>query len=155
MNLCPCGSNKLYAACCGLHLAGAPAPTAEKLMRSRYTAYATGDLDYIERTCAGPAAKAFNKSEAILSNAGTEWLGLEIMGTVSGLETDETGIVSFTFKCRQNGQQVSQSEVSSFRKIGGVWLYWDRQESLTGNVGRNDPCPCGSGKKFKKCCGAQ
>ncbi len=154
MNLCPCGSNKLFAACCGPYLAGAPTPTAETLMRSRYTAYASGDLDYIERTCAGPAAKTFSKSEVILSNAGTEWLGLEITGTIAGLETDETGVVSFTFKCRQNGQQVSQSEISSFRKIGGVWLYWDRHEKLPGRSGRNDPCPCGSGKKFKKCCGA-
>ncbi|MCD2177559.1 YchJ family protein [Rhizobium sp. C1] len=152
---CPCGSGKLILACCGPILAGKPAPTAEVLMRSRYTAYATGKLDYIEETCAGPAAKAFDRLEAERSGLGTEWLGLTITGREAGLEGDETGKVSFTFRVRQNGQEVSASEVSLFRKIDRRWFYWDREDKVkAGRLGRNDPCPCGSGKKFKACHGA-
>lgn len=151
---CPCGSGKLILACCGPFLADKPAPTAEALMRSRYTAYATGRLDYIEATCAGPAAKAFNRREAERSGLGTEWLGLTITGREAGLEGDETGKVSFTFRVRQNGEDASASEVSLFRKIDGRWFYWDREDKAkAGRVGRNDPCPCGSGKKFKACHG--
>lgn len=152
---CPCGSGKLILACCGPILAGKPAPTAEALMRSRYTAYATGKFAYIEETCAGPAAKAFNRREAERSGLGTEWLGLTITGREAGLERDETSKVSFTFRVRQNGEEVSVSEVSLFRKIDGRWFYWDREDKgKPGRVGRNDPCPCGSGKKFKACHGA-
>lgn len=125
-------------------------------MRSRYTAYATGRLDYIEKTCAGPARLAFNRIEAEMSSRGTEWLGLEITGREAGLEDDDTGMVRFTFKVRQQGHIASQSETSMFRKIEGLWFYWDREDSgkaRTTAIGRNDPCPCGSGKKYKKCCG--
>lgn len=155
MMMCPCGSSRLLAACCGPSLNGAPAPTAEALMRSRYTAYATGRLDYIQATAAGPAAKAFDRREAELSGLGTEWLGLAITGREAGLEGDQAGKVSFTFRVRQNGREASASEVSLFRKIGERWFYWDREDKAkTGRIGRNDPCPCGSGKKFKACCGA-
>ena len=124
-------------------------------MRSRYTAYATGRLNYIEETCAGPAAKTFNRQEAERSGAGTEWLGLTITGREAGMDGDETGKVSFTFRVRQNGQEASASEVSTFRKIDGRWFYWDREDKgKSARVGRNDPCPCGSGKKFKACHGA-
>lgn len=160
MKVCPCGSAKLFAACCGPYLDGAPAPTAEALMRSRYTAYTLGDMNYIERTCGGPAAYGFVKSDAAISAANTEWLGLTITSRIAGLENDEVGTVGFTFKGRQNGQPFAESEISAFRKVDGRWLYWDRQDkpkasgSGSKSVGRNDPCPCGSGKKFKKCCGA-
>lgn len=150
---CPCGSGKLLPACCGPYLAGARTPTAEALMRSRYTAYATGRLDYIEATAAGPAAKAFDRREAERSGLGTEWLGLTITGRDAGWEGDDTGKVSFTFRVRQHGREASASEVSLFRKIDGSWFYWDREDAARA-IGRNDPCPCGSGKKYKKCCGA-
>jgi len=152
---CPCGSGKLILACCGPILAGKPAPTAEALMRSRYTAYATGKLDYIEATAAGPAAKAFDLREAERSELGTEWLELTITGREAGLESDETGKVGFTFRVRQNGKEASASELSLFRKIDGRWFYWDREDKAKAvRVGRNDPCPCGSGKKYKACHGA-
>ncbi len=158
---CPCGSSTDYSACCGRYHADEPAPTAEKLMRSRYAAYATGKLDYIEANCAGPAAVAFARAEAGVLQLGTEWLGLEIVATRKGREGDSDGTVSFIARYRQQGTEAALTETSLFRKIEGRWFYWDRDPvagaSLhsTGSdrVGRNDPCPCGSGKKFKKCCG--
>jgi SEC-C motif-containing protein len=95
-------------------------------MRSRYSAYTMENFDYIEQTCAGPAAKAFNRLEAQMSAMGTQWLGLTITDTKAGGEQDKRGTVSFTFRCMQNGQLVTASELSAFRKVDGRWVYWDR-----------------------------
>ena len=159
MNLCPCGSDIDIAICCGRYHAGETAPTAEALMRSRYAAYATGNLDYIAATCAGPAAHAFNRKEAEIAQMGTNWLGLEITGTRKGREADIEGKVSFIARYRHDGKEGAQSETSQFRRVNGAWFYWDRDAlnnapPRAANIGRNDPCPCGSGKKHKKCCGA-
>jgi len=155
---CPCGSTLDLDACCGRFHAGEPAPTAEALMRSRYAAYALGRLDYIAATCAGPAAAAFDLKEAEQSQLGTRWLGLEILGTRKGREGDEDGTVSFIARYSHNGAGGELRETSRFRRIDGRWVYWDRVREASAprgaSVGRNDPCPCGSGRKFKKCCGA-
>ncbi|WP_382264528.1 YchJ family protein [Hoeflea alexandrii] len=144
------------SACCGRFHAGEPAPTAEALMRSRYAAYALGRLDYITATCAGPAAAGFDVKEAEQSQLGTNWLGLEIVRSRKGREADEDGTVSFIARYSHNGTAGALEETSQFRRIDGRWLYWDRLNEAAAprqaNVGRNDPCPCGSGKKYKKCC---
>jgi len=158
MSQCPCGSGRVLAACCGRYHAGEPAPTAEALMRSRYAAYALGRLDYIAATCAGPAALAFDLKEAESSQLGTEWRGLEITGTSKGGAGDSEGTVSFIARYRHKGAEDRLVETSQFRRIDGRWVYWDRvpeaKVAFAARVGRNDPCPCGSGKKYKKCCGA-
>lgn len=154
---CPCGSKLDFSACCGPCLAGRPAPTAEALMRSRYTAYATGDLDYIERTCAGPAAAGFDRTELAASQLGTQWLGLEILATRKGRVPDSEGTVSFVARYRHDGREAALSETSRFVRVDGQWRYAEAELPTAASVsrpGRNDPCPCGSGKKFKKCCGA-
>jgi SEC-C motif-containing protein len=160
MTDCPCGSRRAFSACCQPCLAGEPAPTAEALMRSRYSAYVLGNFDHIERSCTGPAAVAFNRAEAERSQLGTLWLGLNVLKTHKGRETDSEGTVTFEFRYRQNGQDHAQRDVSSFRRIDGAWFYHDSDLSQTpsslqaARVGRNDPCPCGSGMKYKKCHGA-
>ena len=150
---CPCGSPLGLAACCGRFHLGVPAPTAEALMRSRYAAYALGNLDYIEATAGGPAALAFNRTEAEASQLGTVWLGLEIIATRKGREGDSDGMVSFIARYRHNGAEAALTETSRFRRVDGRWLYWDRDAAPRACPGRNDPCPCGSGRKYKKCCG--
>jgi SEC-C motif domain protein len=160
MGLCPCGSGKPFEFCCGALIAGRPAPTAEALMRSRYSAFVVGDLDYLQRTSAGEAALKFNRAELALSLPDTEWLGLEISDTEAGLENDVRGSVTFTARFRENGRLHVQGERSEFRRIGGAWRYVSGEVdagsrgATTARVGRNDPCPCGSGKKYKKCHGA-
>ncbi|WP_340159935.1 YchJ family protein [uncultured Hoeflea sp.] len=160
MTSCPCGSNQIYSACCGRYHAGEAAPTAEALMRSRYSAYALGNLDYIEATCCGPAAIAFDRAEAELQQLGTQWLGLDVDRTSKGRERDSQGTVSFTARYRHNGAEQQMVETSEFRRIDGRWFYYDRMPAVaaaragTSRTGRNDPCPCGSGRKYKKCCGA-
>lgn len=126
-------------------------------MRSRYAAYALGRLDYIAATCAGPAAVAFDLREAEQSQLGTRWLGLEILGSRKGGEADVNGTVSFIARYSHNGAEGELKETSTFRRVDGRWVYWDRLPEASAqrqaSVGRNDPCPCGSGKKYKKCCG--
>ncbi|PWV99182.1 SEC-C motif-containing protein [Hoeflea marina] len=154
---CPCGLPRDLSACCGRYLAGAAAPTAEALMRSRYTAYATGDLDHIERTCAGPAAAGFDRAELAASQLGTEWLGLEIRAIRRGSDADSEGTVSFVARYRHAGRDGAVEETSRFVRIDGSWCYAEAEFPVAASAarpGRNDPCPCGSGSKYKKCCGA-
>ncbi|WP_147822267.1 YchJ family protein [Salidesulfovibrio onnuriiensis] len=160
MKECPCGSGKDFEACCEPYITGKEnAPTAEALMRSRYSAYATGHVDYLHESLA-PEKQSEHDPEAVRDWAEkSEWLGLTIMDTKAGTEKDETGEVSFAAKFRQNNMVQEHREHSQFRKEDGKWFYVDgyllppatvRNEN---KVGRNEPCPCGSGKKYKKCCG--
>jgi uncharacterized protein YchJ len=81
---------------------------------------------------------------------------LEIVGSRKGRLDDSDGTVSFIARYSHNGTEGALKETSQFRRIDGRWLYWDRQREASAprrvGVGRNDPCPCGSGKKHKKCC---
>ena len=88
----------------------------------------------------------------------SEWMGLEIVNTDKGTETDDEGIVEFKATYREKGKTVVHHEKSYFVKKDGTWYYqkWlPLQRTIVNDskVGRNDPCPCGSGKKYKKCCG--
>ncbi len=157
---CPCGSGADFGECCGPLLDGAPASTAEALMRCRFTAYAIGDLDYIENTHAKEVRDGFNRSVAESTAASMEWVSLEIRETSGGLEDDDTGMVEFAARFKQDGTLQVHHEQSSFRREEGRWMYVDGKMNPKGKprrvekVGRNEPCPCGSGKKYKKCCGA-
>lgn len=156
MALCPCGSMKTISECCGPIIEGAPAPTAEALMRSRYTAFVQKKLDHIERTHAPEIRADFNRAEAERLAEECEWQGLEIRSTS---ENGDTAQVDFNIRFRRDKKDMVQSELASFRRENGHWLYEKGDlntqvpQRLVAKVGRNDPCPCGSGKKAKKCCG--
>lgn len=161
MTTCPCNSGKAFDDCCGPILDGkAKAETAEALMRSRYTAHVMGNFDHVANTHAPEAAGDYNKEAAAAQSKNTEWMGLDITETVAGGPGDDTGTVTFTARFKENGELHAHRERSEFRKENGEWLYVDGQINpqieprRVDKVGRNDPCPCGSGKKYKKCCGA-
>lgn len=161
MAQCPCGSGPDFDQCCGPIIIGAtPAPTPEALMRSRFTAYVRGDLDHIENTHAKEARDTFNRSAAESTANSVEWVSLEIFDTSDGGADDETGMVEFAARFRQDGELLVHHERSNFRREDGRWVYVDGAMNPKGKprrvdkVGRNQPCPCGSGKKYKKCCGA-
>lgn len=160
MTVCACGSKQDFNTCCGPLINGEPAKTAEALMRSRYVAFTFGNLDYIERTNTDHAMDSFNRVDMEASLPGTEWIGLEIMETDGGQLGDDTGSVKFSFRYRNGGRELSQFELASFVRVDGEWRYDDSEVNpklppvRVLKVGRNDPCPCGSGKKYKKCCGA-
>lgn len=151
---CRCGSGKRFDACCGPYLAGLPAPTAEALMRSRYTAFAHGDAAYVARTNAGG-----QREGAAPDLPDVTWVGLRINGTTGGGAADTTGTVDFTARFRDGGETRVHRENSRFRREDGLWVYVDGDIAPAappvspGKTGRNDPCPCGSGRKYKRCCG--
>lgn len=160
MAQCPCGSGSDFDECCGPVIGGTPAPTPEALMRSRFTAFVHGDLDYIESTHAKEVRDDFNRSAAESTVKSVEWVGLEIRDTSEGGEDDDTGTVEFAARFKKDGELLVHHEKSNFRRQEGRWVYVDGKMNPKGKprrvdkVGRNEPCPCGSGKKYKKCCGA-
>jgi SEC-C motif-containing protein len=148
-------------ACCGPILAGAPAPTAEALMRSRYSAYVVRNYEHLERSLCSEQRKDYSAEEAKRWAENSEWLGLTIIRTEKGGNDDKEGLVEFSAKYRAEGKEHEHLETAIFGREEGKWVYVGqvapkgqtvRREEP--KVGRNDPCPCGSGKKFKKCCGA-
>lgn len=174
---CACGTGKSFDVCCGPFIEGTARPeTAELLMRSRYTAYTKGDIGYIKRTSAPETHKDFDDGAAKEWADSAEWKGLKILSVEKGGPEDKKGVVEFMATYHQDGKTLEHHEVSKFRKKpDGTWLFVDgdshTHEEGQGHhhhhhpvqqtvvreapkVGRNDPCPCGSGKKFKKCHGA-
>ncbi len=162
-NDCPCSSGKPYEECCEPLLIGRSlAPTAEALMRSRYTAYALAAIDYLFKTSGPRVRREFDAAGSKKWAETAEWLGLEVLGTEGGGEHDEQGTVEFIAHYRIKDQTFDHRERADFARIGGQWRFIDgkiqgpepmRRE--TPRVGRNDPCPCGSGRKYKKCCFAE
>ena len=161
MTSCPCQSGLSFDACCGPILAGAPAPTALALMRSRYTAYVRGDVAHLARTLAPEHRAGFDAADVGAGMRQTQWLGLEILDTMDGGVEDRTGTVEFVARFKAQGQAGGQvralHERSRFRRdeADGGWVYIDGKTDVqpVKKPGRNEPCPCGSGKKFKQCCG--
>jgi SEC-C motif-containing protein len=160
MTDCPCGSAKPFDACCGPIISGtAPAPTAEALMRSRYSAYVKGDIPFLEKSLAPEERHDFDPKQAKQWAETSIWLGLTIHSVKDGGEDDQTGMVDFTASYEYQGSRQDHRELAKFKRLDGVWHYTDGKMRSHDPVvrgpktGRNDPCPCGSGKKFKKCCG--
>jgi SEC-C motif-containing protein len=173
---CPCGSKKTFEACCAPFLNGEQKPeTAEALMRSRYTAYTRADIGYLKRTLAKESQRDFDEKSTKQWAAQSEWLGLKVLSTQKGSAEDKTGVVEFVATFKQNGETVEHHEVSKFKKNSeGEWRFVDGDSHVhkegdghhhhhhatepivreSPKIGRNDPCPCGSGKKYKKCHGA-
>jgi SEC-C motif-containing protein len=160
MSSCPCGSGSTFEACCGPILGGAPAPTAEALMRSRYTAYVKHDIAHLERTLSPDQRKDFDAEAAKKWSQSAEWHGLTILKTEQGGPDDKLGAVHFSAKFKMEGEDREHLEIALFGRDEGRWVYTGQVDEPgktvrreTPKIGRNDPCPCGSGKKYKKCCG--
>ena len=160
MTTCPCGSGRPIGECCQPYISGsAKPPTAEALMRSRYTAYVTQAVDYIVKTCTPRSVKGLDVEPTRIWSTTSQWHGLTIVQTANGGPDDTEGMVEFVASYTQDGRKQECHERSHFEKIDGQWLYdTGRTVSMptvrtTPKVGRNDPCTCGSGKKFKQCCG--
>ncbi len=161
MHDCHCGSGKPFQTCCAPIISGAEvAPTAEALMRSRYSAYVEHDVDYLGDTLHPNNRNDWDRDATAKWAEGAEWLGLEIRSTEAGKAEDEEGMVEFIATFKEKDSLRRHHEMSRFSRLDGRWYYVEgdlpkveTQRHETPKVGRNDPCPCGSGKKFKKCCG--
>lgn len=150
---CPCNSGKPYSRCCEPLLAGTEAAgTAEALMRSRYTAYVLHDADYLLKTWHPETRPATLDPASMI-----EWCGLRVIRAEAGGRNDSQGVVEFMATAIRQQKIFRLHEISHFVKERDQWLYVDGETiesppALSEKVGRNAPCPCGSGKKFKKCC---
>ncbi|OFZ29506.1 MAG: hypothetical protein A2622_07195 [Bdellovibrionales bacterium RIFCSPHIGHO2_01_FULL_40_29] len=172
---CPCGSNQVFELCCEPYLKGKAFPeTAEKLMRSRYTAYTQANIEYLRSTLAPESRSDFDPATTQQWAQQAKWKGLKILSTSDGGPQDKKGVVEFIATYEQGGEGLDHHEISQFRKgDNGRWLFIDGEAHThkegedhhhakpqtvvrdQPKIGRNDPCHCGSGKKFKKCCGTE
>jgi SEC-C motif-containing protein len=116
---CPCGSGKRYDACCGrLHRRVAEATTAEELMRSRYAAYAVGELGYVFRTW-----HPRTRPDSIEPDPELTWTGLEVVDVVAGGPDDDTGEVEFEATYDRGGRPGRLRERSRFERRRDRWVY--------------------------------
>jgi SEC-C motif-containing protein len=119
---CPCGSRAAYTACCGrfhsgeLHL---QAPDAERLMRSRYSAYVLGQADYLRDTWHPSTRPASLEPDP----PGLKWLGLEVRRHER--QDDDHATVSFVARSKLGGRAHRMQETSRFVREGGRWFYVD------------------------------
>ena len=129
-------------------------------MRSRYTAYVRHSFPYLGTSLSTEQRKDFSAENAQQWAESSEWLGLTIHQTEQGGAADATGVVEFSARFKSEGHAHEHREIAMFARENGRWVYAGqaagpgttvRREAP--KIGRNDPCPCGSGKKFKKCCG--
>jgi SEC-C motif domain protein len=116
--VCPCGLGKEYDSCCGRYHGGTPAPTAEQLMRSRYSAFALGDGDYLLRTW-HPSARP----RTLELDPKIQWTRLAVLETDGGGLLDTTGTVKFRAVYVLDGKRHVMDETSRFVREGKRWLY--------------------------------
>ena len=149
MDRCPCDPHQAYADCCGpLHDRRGVAKSAVQLMRSRYSAYARGLEDYVFDTWHAST----RPSSLDLASSQEEWLGLEVVE--SGSASAERSWVRFIAYFRHQGELFALEERSQFISEDAQWRYVDGLcETRPVKRGRNERCVCGSGAKFKRCCG--
>ena len=170
MKECPCGSNFPYTDCCGTLIRGTGfADTAEDLMRSRYTAFTENNWEYLVLTSHPEEKKEMARLESALVDHDVHWKKLEILNTNKGMGEDSEGQVDFVAHYEKDGTLQTLRESSRFYRVNGRWVYSRKDSTLSpvpasakkklktfirdeAKIGRNDLCPCGSGKKYKKCC---
>lgn len=123
---CPCGSQRHLQDCCLPIIEGINNPlTAEQLMRSRYTAHVLLAIDFLWSTWSPEQRLRSSQADIRAWAESCEWLGLQILGTKQGSQTDSEGIVEFIALFRQQGQVHQHHEISRFNKILGKWFYVD------------------------------
>lgn len=149
---CFCCSSLPFSSCCEPYLSGSQKPqTAEALMRSRFSAYATQNYQYILDTYSTQKRTGLSLDNLKESAAGTHWFALAVKN-----DANPEDIVEFTAFYFESKQCFQLHETSRFIIENGEWRYHDGElHNDCGKVklGRNLPCPCNSGKKFKQCCG--
>lgn len=159
MSKCPCGSGAAYSDCCEPVINGTqPAETAEQLMRARYSAYAGVQMDFIFESTHPDHRKGYDHKGTMEWAESSEWQGLEIIETRKGGREDSEGQVEFIARFLEKGIQREHQECAQFKRENGSWYFTDGsmvkpKPIIANKIGRNEPCSCGSGLKYKKCCG--
>lgn len=124
--LCPCGSKTTYDRCCEPYILGrTSAETAERLMRSRFTAYALRKVDYLIATTAEAKRAELDRAELERYCASIACVSLKIVATEGGGPHDDTGVVTFRASLQYGGRRTLHIERSTFVREKGVWVYVD------------------------------
>lgn len=143
---CPCGSGSTYAACCAPLHAGQPPQSAEILMRARFSAYTLGLDDFLRNSW-----HADTRPPTLDLPQASPWRRLVVQSSEEG---NDRATVTFDATWQADEQWGVLHETSLFLREDGIWYYHSgdtREQRLKPQ--RNQPCPCDSGNKFKKCCG--
>jgi SEC-C motif domain protein len=155
-NRCFCGSDNTFEQCCKPIIDGTqPAPTAQALMRSRYSAYVIIASQYLIDSTHISQRANYSKTDIEAWAKESNWQKLEIIDCKKGLSDDSVGEIEFNayYHDSKNILQIHH-EKSIFKKESGDWFYVNGTIIPSKSIiNRNDACACGSGKKFKKCCG--
>lgn len=118
---CPCLSGETYGRCCGrFHSGAAEAPTAEALMRSRYSAFAVMDAEYLLRTW-----HSSTRPDVLDLDPEQRWMRLDVLGRTGGSPLESEGTVDFVAHYRYGRERGSLHEHSRFVREHGRWLYLD------------------------------
>jgi len=156
---CPCGSQKTYNDCCLIiHNNHASASTAEQLMRARYSAFVVANIDFLIKSHLDIVDSAQERAQ-IKASTTIAWCKLEIINT-SKQDTNDISFVEFKAWYIENETLQPLHENSRFirKAINNhrCWFYVDgtfpAAPENKQTIARNAPCPCNSGKKFKRCC---
>jgi len=156
---CSCGSGVPYQECCQpFHSGDKYPPTAEHLMRSRYSAFVNTDITYLLHTRHSSTQSLDNSQLLQQSCQETTWTGLLIHQCHQGQRNDTQGTVTFSAHYIENSKPGVLTETSRFVKEEQQWYYLDGEHSTSNTPpatmpGRNEVCWCGSRKKFKRCHG--
>ena len=124
-------------------------------MRARYSAYATGAIDFLEKSTHSKTRKQFDPEGAEQWSRESRWLGLTILSVDSSLP--DRAHVNFEARYEdKDSVPVFHRERSLFEREDDEWRFVSGGAipATSQKIGRNEPCPCESGKKYKKCCGA-
>ncbi|MBH02986.1 MAG: zinc chelation protein SecC [Xanthomonadales bacterium] len=142
---CPCQSGLPYEACCGPYHRGARAPSPEALMRARYSAYALNETAFLKASWHTDTCPPDPRPDGDI-----RWCNLTIVAHEHG---PAEGAVRFRATYQDSAGFAVLDEDSRFVLEAGQWLYLHGTTDVSRlRPGRNDACPCGSGRKFKKCC---
>jgi SEC-C motif-containing protein len=146
---CPCKSSRLFKSCCSPILADhALAVTPEMLMRSRYTAFVVEDSEFLLRSWDNST-----RPRSISFENNIVWVSLNIDDALQPLPGDSKGNVTFSAFFIQNDNFVEMKEKSNFIRKRGLWFYLNGELTLhEKSLSLKEKCPCGSGKKYKRCC---
>ncbi len=153
---CPCGSGKNFGDCCEQVLSGRRIATnAEELMRARFTAHVIHDFRFLHESYRPTAGKPYVADDG---EPRMRWTKLVVHAHETGSDPYKAFVDFSAYGTEEEVEKVLH-EKAEFLRVDGTWLY-NREARLgpapykatSPKVGRNEPCPCGSGKKFKQCC---
>lgn len=152
--LCYCGSGHPFADCCQPLLNGLrQAQSCEQLMRSRYSAFCHGQAGYLHQSCVPALREAQSVAALQPFIEQTHFTRLQLLSASPADPASDHGFVEFQVYFIQDNQLHSFQEHSLFERLQGQWYYASGRltDFPSRKISRNEPCPCGSGKKFKSC----